>query len=107
MICNKLVDPTCGQSSNPTTYVNNVVQTAFSIFIIIGVVFFVYQFIMSGFHFISSQGDQKKIESAKSEITYALVGLVVIFSVFAILKLMGTIFGISDLKSLQITWPTL
>ncbi len=107
MICNKLVDPNCSQATNPTRYTNNIIQTGISLLIIVGIIFFVFNFIMAGYSFITSQGDPKIIESAKSKITNAFIGLIVIFSLFAILRLIGVIFSIPELSSLNLSWPTL
>lgn len=105
-ICNKLTDPSCSgiQTDNPKSYVNNVLQVIIDIFLIVGVIYFVWHFLMAGYHFIASQGDAKKIEEAKQEITYAFVGLAVVFCLFAILSFVGTVFGINITS---INWPSL
>jgi len=95
------------QSADPKLFTNNLIQTVFSIFFIVTAIYFAWYVIMAGYHFITSQGDPKRIESAKNEITYALVGVVVIFSIFAILKFIGSLLGIQGLESLSITWPSL
>jgi hypothetical protein len=56
---------------------------------------------------MATDGDQKKFETAKNELTNAVVGIVAIFSIFAIVKFVGTILGIQGLENLTITWPTL
>jgi len=106
MICNPLLK-NCLQSEDPTAYTNNVIQSIFSLFFIVGVIYFIWHFIMAGYHFISNEGDPKRIEVAKNELTFSIVGLAVIFSVFAALKFIGAVFGIQGLDALQITWPTL
>lgn len=90
-----------------TGYVNSVLQSVFSIFFIVGIIYFIWHFMMGAFHFISQEGDPKKIETAKHEFTYAFLGLGVMFVVFAILKLIGYITGIKGLDTLQLSWPTL
>ena len=94
-------------SATPQAYINNVLQTVFSLFFIVGVLYFAVYFIMAGYHFIDSLGDPKRIESARDQLTYSFVGLIVIFSVFAILRLAGTVLGITGLRNLSIPWPTL
>lgn len=93
--------------TNPKGYFNSVLQGVFSIFFIVGIIYFVWHIVFAGYHLISSQGDPKNFETAKNEITYSFIGLVVMFSVFVLLKFVGTVFGIPGLNSLQITWPTL
>lgn len=95
------------QVNLPLLYTNNVLQAIFSIFFIVGVVYFIWHFMMGAYHFMAQEGDQKKIETAKHEFTYAFLGLGVMFTVFAILKFIGFITGIKGLDTLVLPWPTL
>lgn len=104
-ITNPVLSPNI--ASNPTDYVNNVIQSVFSIFMIVGSVYFIWHFIMAAYHMISSNGDPKKWEESQKAILYSFVGLIIIFSLFAILKLVGTVTGVSGLKELRLTWPSL
>lgn len=107
MITNPILKDPQTQVADPTTYTNNVIQAVFSIFFIVGIIYFMWHAIMAGYHLISTEGDPKKLEVARHQLTYALIGLVVIFSIFAILKFVGSILGLNDLENLTITWPTL
>jgi len=104
---NPLLKDSSSIAQNPQKYANNVIQTIFSIFFIVAVIYFIWHFIMAAYHMISSNGDPKKWEEAWHSITYALVGLVLVFSLFAILKFAGNIFGIEGLKTLNLLWPSL
>jgi len=106
-ICNPLIKNCQQQTENPTVYTNNVIQAVFSIFLIVGVLYFVWHVVMAGYHFINSQGDPKKIESAKDQLTNAFIGILVIFVVFALLKFVGYILGINGLENLTLSLPTL
>lgn len=86
---------------------NGVIQTVFSIFFIFGLIYFVYHIVLSGYKMISSQGDPKKYEEAQHSLIYAFIGIAIIFSIFALLKIVGHIFGITGLDSLTIIWPSL
>jgi hypothetical protein len=93
---------------DPKTYFNSVLSAVISIFFIVGVVYFIWHIVFAGYHLISSEGDPKRWQSGKDEIIYAVVGLFAILSVFAIIRLIGTIFGITSLSTgLTIPWPTL
>lgn len=74
--------------------------------LIIGVLFFFFILIMGAISWISSGGDKNALEEAKHKITNAIVGIVILFSIFAILKLIENFFGISiltlDIGSLAI-----
>lgn len=46
---------------------------------------------------IASGGDKQSLETAKSKITNALVGIIILFSAFAVVKFIESFFGISIL----------
>ena len=94
-------------SSDSTGYFNSVIQSLISILFIFGLIYFVYHFILAGYKMISSQGDPKKYEEAQHALLYSLIGIIIIFSVFALLRLVGNLFGITELGTLQIKWPSL
>jgi len=96
-----------GITSNPNSYVDSVIQTFITLLIIVGVLYFVINFILAGFHMISSQGDPKKFEEAQKSLIYSILGITLVFIIFAILKLIGHIFGITGLDILNISWPSL
>jgi hypothetical protein len=106
-ICNPVLKNCEKQINNPTGYTNTVVQSVFSIFFIVAVIWFVWHFMMSGYHMINNQGDPKRIETSRIEMINAVLGLGIVFAVFAILKFIGYVLGIQDLEKLVITWPTL
>ena len=106
IICNPVID-NCRASVAPADYFNAVLPVIISIFFIVGILYFFWHMIFAGLHLIGSDGDPKKFESSKNEMTYSILGLFVIFSIFAILKLVGYILGIEGLDTLSIPWPTI
>lgn len=106
-ITNPLLPNSQQITDKPADYFNNVLEAVISIFMFVAVIYFIWHFVMGGYHFMSSQGDAKKIESAKEELTYAVIGLGVVFSIFAILKFVGTVLNIPSLKDLIIALPHL
>lgn len=91
----------------PIPFVTQIVQTILGLFFILAVIYFAWQVIMSGLEYMNSQGDPKRIEIAKNQITNAFMGLGIIFLVFVILKIIGVVFGITSLENLIISVPTL
>ena len=51
--------------------------------------------ILGGFALLTSAGDSKKLDSGKRQITYAIVGFLVIFISFWIVQLIGRIFNLT------------
>ncbi len=64
------------------------------------VVFFIW-LILGGIKWITSGGDKAKTEEARNQITAALVGLVIVFSAWAIAQLISVLFGV-DFTNLTI-----
>lgn len=85
-------------------YIQNIISTIISLLMIVAVVYFLWHASMGGYHLIASEGTPDEVKKAKNELTWAITGLIIVFSIFAILRLAGTIFGI-DLFKLNI--PTL
>lgn len=56
--------------------------------------------VRAGYTFLTSAGDAKKLESGKQQITYALVGFLVIFASFWIVQVVGTILGFDEVTGL-------
>jgi hypothetical protein len=57
------------------------------------VLFFIL--VIGGIRWIVSGGDKANTEAARSQITAALVGLVIVFAAWAIVQLINTFFGIN------------
>lgn len=106
-INNPLVKDSARQVSDPNGYTNSVFQAIITVFFVVGIIYFFWHLLFAGYHFIATDGDPKKFEMAKSEILHAFIGLIAIFSIFALLKLVGTILGITGLESLTIPIPTI
>ncbi len=60
----------------------------------IGGIVFLFMLIWGGVEWITSGGDKVRNEAARQRVTNALTGIVILFSVFAILNLVECFFGI-------------
>jgi hypothetical protein len=54
--------------------------------------------IIGGIKWITSQGDKANTEAARNTITAALIGLLIVFGAWAIIRLIETFFGITILQ---------
>ena len=63
------------------------------IFVIAGFILLLY-LVWGGFAWMTSGGDPKAIEGAKSKITNALIGFVILFAAYWIVQILGGILGI-------------
>lgn len=100
-----LSDTLLSQLATPVGGVNVISQVIGAIigliFIVAAIVFF-FMLAIGGIQWLVSGGDKTAVESARGRITNALIGLVVTFSVFAIVKLIEFFFD-TNILLLDIT----
>lgn len=77
---------------------SKLIQSLVSTLIIVATVVFFFMFLIGAIKWIASSGDKAQVESARGTIMNALVGLVIVFSVFALLTLLEKLFGIKILQ---------
>ncbi|MBI3397081.1 hypothetical protein HY045_01245, partial [Candidatus Woesebacteria bacterium] len=85
------------QTDMGIAFFTKLISALISLGLVIGVIVFFFTLLIGGIQWITSGGDKAAVESARGKITNALIGLVVLFSIFAISKLLETFFGISIL----------
>lgn len=78
-----------GDNTTLSTILNPLIQNILTISAIAAFITLIF----AGFGYITSAGDQKKIEQSTSMINYALIGLVVVASAWLITKIIGSLFG--------------
>jgi hypothetical protein len=79
----------------------NLVSALIIIILVIAALVFLFMLIIGGIRYITSGGDKGQTEAARSQITAALIGLVIVFAAWAIINLVSAFFGI-DILSLNI-----
>lgn len=60
---------------------------------VIGVIIFFFVFIIGAIQWMLSGGDKGAVEQARSKITNAFIGLVILFAAFAVIKVVENFFG--------------
>ncbi len=76
----------------------SMVSAVLLIVLILAALAFLFMLILGGIRYITSGGDKGSTESARSQITAALIGLVIVFAAWAIVSLVSTFFGINILS---------
>lgn len=74
---------------------STILQTAYSLAIIIGILFCLYVLVMSGRQYMMSGGDKQKMETVRHRISYAIIGLIIIFLSYFIISVLTNFFGFS------------
>lgn len=80
------------------TFFGNFIPKIITLLVIVGGLAFFFMLLIGAIRWITSGGDKAQVESARSQITQAITGLVVMVSIWAVAKLIETIFGISLLN---------
>lgn len=75
--------------------VKNVVNAALAFSGLVALILLIY----AGIMYVTSKGDPQKVESAKKTVTYAIVGLIIIFMSFFIVSLISTLTGVDQIQN--------
>jgi len=70
--------------------------------IVLAALVFFFMLVLGGVRWILSQGDEAKVKAARGQVTHALVGLAIVFAAWAIIRLIGAVFGVGDLFQFKI-----
>ena len=76
------------------SYFQKLIPSIIGIAFVIGALIFVFMLIIGGIQWIASGGDKSALEGARGRITNAIVGMAILLSVFALIKVIETFFGI-------------
>ncbi|MFZ5365837.1 MAG: hypothetical protein ACOZBZ_00910 [Patescibacteria group bacterium] len=57
-----------------------------------------FYLVIGGIRYITSGGDKAQMEQVRGQLTTAAIGLVLVFTLFAIMKVLGDFFGINLLQ---------
>lgn len=82
-------------SLSGTEFVSRLISVAITVGFTIGAIVFIFQLLTGGLAWMNSGGDKAAVEGAQKKITSAAIGLLVLFSLFVILSIVDSIFGIN------------
>lgn len=71
------------------------VSGAISLIMLVVALVFFFILLLGGLKWVTSEGDEKKVGAARAQITNALVGLAIVFAAWAIMSLIGKLFGVN------------
>jgi len=76
-------------------YIGAIIAGLLKLALVIAAIVFFFMLVIGGIRWIISGGDKGQTEQARSQITAALVGLVIVFAAWAIAGLIGTFFNVN------------
>lgn len=82
------------------TFFPRIISTIIGVLTAAAILWFILQFILGTYKWISSGGDSKAVESARSQIIQAVTGFILVLLALVLLSVLGGIFGL-DLLDLQ------
>ena len=82
--------------------ISQIIGGLITLILVVAAVVFFFMLVVGGVKWIMSGGDKAQTEGARNQITAALVGLVIVFSAWAIGTLINSFFGV-DIFNLEIT----
>ncbi len=74
--------------------ITKIISSVVGLMTIAAGIWFLIQFLIGGFSWISAGGDKAKLQTARDKLTNAFIGLIVVVAAWAILALAGTFFGV-------------
>ncbi|MDD3679243.1 MAG: hypothetical protein PHX72_00050 [Candidatus Shapirobacteria bacterium] len=76
----------------------DIVSVVIGILTVLAIIWFIIEFVVSGYMLISSTGDQEKTAEAKKRLTQSLIGLVIVLSAIVLINVIAYIFNIDFLN---------
>lgn len=92
------------QNMGGVEFLQKAISVGITLIFIVGGVIFFFMLLIGGIQWITSSGDKAAVEAARGRIMHALIGIFILFASFAIITLIGSLFG---LNLLEITIPTI
>jgi hypothetical protein len=60
----------------------------------------IFYIVFSGYAFMTSKGDPRAVEAAKTQLTYGITGFIIIFVAYWVVQILGTILGIRAINNI-------
>ena len=102
LIAQKIENPVGPTFSSGRNYVSEIVPAIIRFGLIVGVLVFFFVLITGAIQWMTAGGDKTSVEAARGRITSAILGIVILFTVFVILQVVGNFFGLEALKVLEL-----
>ena len=80
---------------------DKILSTIIGVLTLVAFIYFVIQIILAGYAFISGQGDEKKVESARKRLTDGILGITIVVVAFGITALLAKIMGLGSIFNIN------
>lgn len=89
------------------TQLEKIISQVIGVMTLFAVIYFVFQIIFAGYKFISSHGDEKAMESARSQLTNSILGLTIVIVAVGVGSLIAKLAGIENVLNLESVFNSL
>jgi hypothetical protein len=91
----QIENPVLGPAGKQTglSFFQNFIPAAINLAFVIATVIFLFMLIFGAIQWIASGGDKQALEAARGRVTNAIIGIVILFALFAIVNLISHFFG--------------
>jgi len=73
------------------------ITTIIGVLTVVGIIWFTLQIILSGFAFMQSNGDPKKMEKAQQQLTQSIIGIILVVGATILVGLIVKILGLGNI----------
>lgn len=109
LLAQKIDNPLLSDRARQTageTFIGSLITNMVTLILIIAFIIFFFSFILGGISLMQAGGDKVAVENARKRVLFSIVGIVVVFIVFAVAEFVERVFGIKinnvDLTSLYL-----
>ena len=81
----------------PGSILASILSMALGVMTLGAAIWFLFQVIVAGYNYLSAGGDREKLVNAGRKLTNSIIGLTIVIAAYALIALMGKLFGIDFL----------
>ncbi len=89
--------PTVTGGAGSLIAITKLISLTIGVITVSGGIYFLFQFLIGGYLWLSSSGDKTRLQSAQDRIIHALIGIIIIIAAYAIVSIVGGLLGIDIL----------
>src|SRR3989344_6446981 len=87
------VAPT-GTGTEALVALTKIISTLIGVITISAGLYFIFQFLIGGFGWLSASGDKSRLTQAQDRLTHAVVGLIVVVATYGLMAVVGNLLGL-------------
>jgi len=77
---------------------NQVIRNIVGVITVVAGIWFIFQFIIGGFSWLTAGGDKAKVQSAQAKITQGIIGLAIVIAAIFLIDFIGSLLGLDILR---------